>query len=92
MTHCPVGALQERDDTGKVFDALAAHKDILKSLLAGAGAAAGTALILKFSAAILGADAAVGLLAGRRQEASAFMRRHLTSVSIEKMIERSPRG
>ena len=23
ITHCPVGALQERDDTGKVFDALA---------------------------------------------------------------------
>ncbi len=23
VTHCPVGALQERDDTGKVFDALA---------------------------------------------------------------------
>ena len=54
-----IGSLRE------VFDALAAHKDILKSLLAGAGAAAGTALILKFSAAILGADAAVGLLAGR---------------------------
>ena len=54
-----IGSLRE------AFDALAAHKDILKSLLAGAGAAAGTALILKFSAAILGADAAVGLLAGR---------------------------
>lgn len=29
------------------------------------------------------------LLADRREEASAFMRRHLTSVSIEKMIERA---
>jgi NADP-reducing hydrogenase subunit HndD len=26
ITHCPVGALQERDDTGKVFDALADPK------------------------------------------------------------------
>ncbi len=32
------------------------------------------------------------LLAERRDEAAAFMRRHLTSVSIEKMIERSPRA
>ena len=28
ITHCPVGALQERDDTGKVFDALANPKKI----------------------------------------------------------------
>ena len=28
ITHCPVGALQERDDTGKVFDALADPKKI----------------------------------------------------------------
>ena len=28
VTHCPVGALQERDDTGKVFDALADPKKI----------------------------------------------------------------
>lgn len=32
------------------------------------------------------------LLEGDRAEAAAFMRRHLTSVSIEKMIERAPRG
>lgn len=31
------------------------------------------------------------LLADRRDEAAAFMRQHLTSVSIEKMIERTPR-
>lgn len=31
------------------------------------------------------------LLDGRREDAAAFMRRHLTSVSIEKMIERTPR-
>lgn len=31
------------------------------------------------------------LLEGQREEAAAFMRRHLTSVSIEKMIERPPR-
>ena len=28
VTHCPVGALQERDDTGKVFDALADPKKV----------------------------------------------------------------
>ena len=28
ITHCPVGGLQERDDTGKVFDALADPKKI----------------------------------------------------------------
>ena len=28
VTHCPVGGLQERDDTGKVFDALADPKKI----------------------------------------------------------------
>lgn len=28
ITHCPVGALQERDDTGKVFDALANPKKV----------------------------------------------------------------
>ena len=28
ITHCPVGGLQERDDTGKVFDALANPKKI----------------------------------------------------------------
>ena len=28
ITHCPVGALQERDDTGKVFDALADPKKV----------------------------------------------------------------
>lgn len=28
VTHCPVGALQEHDDTGKVFDALANPKKI----------------------------------------------------------------
>lgn len=54
-----IGSLRE------TFDALAAHRDLLKSLLAGVGAAAGTALILKFSAALLGADAAVGILATR---------------------------
>ncbi|WP_127091111.1 GntR family transcriptional regulator [Aquabacter cavernae] len=32
------------------------------------------------------------LLAERREDAAVFMRRHLTSVSIEKMIERAPRG
>lgn len=31
------------------------------------------------------------LLEGRREDAAVFMRRHLTSVSIEKMIERTPR-
>ena len=28
MTHCPVGGLQERDDTGRVFDALANPKKV----------------------------------------------------------------
>ena len=28
MTHCPVGGLQEHDDTGRVFDALANPKKV----------------------------------------------------------------
>lgn len=49
----------------EAFDTLAVHKDLLKSLLVGAGFAAGAALVGKFGTALLGADAAVMLLAGR---------------------------
>lgn len=49
----------------EAFDTLAAHKDLLKSLLAGAGFAAGAALVGKFGAALLGAEASAALLAGR---------------------------
>ena len=40
ITHCPVGGLQERDDTGKVFDALADPKKITVVQVAPAGRSA----------------------------------------------------
>ncbi len=49
----------------EAFDTLAAYKDLLKSLLVGAGFAAGAALVGKFGAALLGAEASAALLAGR---------------------------
>lgn len=53
-----IGSLRE------AFDALAAHQGHSQIPACGSRCRGGTALILKFSAAILGADAAVGLLAG----------------------------
>ena len=55
LTHCPVGALRERDDTEKVWDAIADPKKIVVAQVAPAVRAAwGEALGLKREEATIG--------------------------------------